>query len=523
MASCLFGGLLTAACLAPAEDDVTFPGGGTGGSDGLGGSGGSQTTDLPEDPPWCASGVAEGRRLARDVRVTSVSAYQAVAIPLVENGREVEKRNADLVQGRDLLVRVFVEPDVDPLGLFERRLTGRLLISTEGAPPVAYEDVRSIRRPSSLADLDTTFNFRVPGQALRGQQSFAVEVVEDGPCNAPGSIRSPRFPADGELNLDARVTGPVRVTLVPIRYDADGSGRLPDLSDDNVGQMRSLLETFFPTTGLELTVRDTVGTTEDDFGSILNQLIQLRELDEPPDDVAYFGLVSPAESMSDYCRGGCVAGVATFGTAGGQAGTGLGVGFTGSTAETFVHELGHVHRLMHTPCGGPPGLDPDYPYQGGSLGSWGYDPRDAILVDPSSTRRDFMSYCDPTWISDYSYQLLVERLSLVQALRLTDQPRSEPVVYRSLLVSADGESRWGLPIPMRQRPPGELESAEVLDGRGRHLTDIEVYRQDMSEGHGSVYYVPQPSAPWHSLRVARGRAAHAFGAPRRARAFQPVK
>ncbi|WP_419950904.1 M66 family metalloprotease [Candidatus Palauibacter sp.] len=72
-------------------------------------------------------------------------------------------------------------------------------------------------------------------------------------------------------------------------------------------------------------------------------------------------------------------------------------------AETFAHELGHNLSLFHVLCRGDEGgPDPSYPYEGGGSGVWGYDPRDGgSLVPPDQP--DFMTCCDPTWVSDYYF------------------------------------------------------------------------------------------------------------------------
>ena len=71
----------------------------------------------------------------------------------------------------------------------------------------------------------------------------------------------------------------------------------------------------------------------------------------------------------------------------------------------MAHELGHNFGRLHAPCGNPSGLDGQYPYSGASIGVYGYD----ILsgVAKQSSLRDLMSYCDPSWISDYTYRNLL--------------------------------------------------------------------------------------------------------------------
>jgi hypothetical protein len=539
------------ACFSEADPEtIEVPGTGGGGSATGGGSG--KPLEQPLDQNWCSNvGLATGRRLARNIELVRVSAYQGVEIPLAIFGDRVKKQNADLVSGRDVLVRGFVRPTVG----FAPKWIGARLLVTRGDVTVAYEDMRFVSGESDPAELGTTFDFYVSGKDVRHEQSFAVEVFEQGPCDAPGALGAPRYPTEGDAPLRTRATGSVRVVLVPIRYDGDGSGRLPDLGAEHQRELRDQLSAFFPVTGVEISVRKAVATREDDFGDVLNQLVQLRELDDPPSDVTYFGMVNMADTMDDYCHGGCVAGVATFGTPAGSAAAGVGIGFRGPAQETFVHELGHVHRLMHAPCGGASGADPKYPYAGAVLGSWGYDERQGLLIDPASNHRDFMSYCDPAWISDYNYQALVERIALVNGRRYSDSssdladykasttpgvspqggPREAadaastetasaalPSAYRSLRLRSGGELHWGVPLATRRTPPGEVEPADVLDRSGRVVTEITVYRQVLSDDQGVLWFLPQPEAGWHRVRV-QGQAPIAWALSPRVPAFDPVE
>lgn len=526
---------------------------GTGGDTSAPNGGGSgASTSQPEDD-WCGDGREVGRRLARDIELTQITAYQGVEIRLAVAGGRVQKQNADIVQGRDLLVRGFVRPGPT----FVSKVLGARLLLSAGAgagEPVAYEDLRFVQGESAQAALESTFDFYVPGGEVLPGQRFAVELFEEGPCNAPGVLGAARFPETGASALATRATGGISIVLVPIRYDADGSKRMPDVSPGHVEDMRGLLHAVFPVSFVDLRVRKPVATQEKDFGDVLNQLLQLRALDDPPSDVSYFGLVNMAGTMDEYCQGGCVAGVATFGTPSGSAAAGVGIGFRGPAQETFVHEIGHVHRLLHAPCGGATGPDPEYPYADALLGSWGYDARSALLIDPNAERRDFMSYCDPTWISDYNYQALVERLALVNGRRFStassvladvegplesglvarrrplssdalapDEPplAESPGVFRTLRSRPRAGLRWGAPLATRREPPGEQEVAEVLDGDGRVLTKVTVYRQELSDEQGALWFVPQPEPAWRALRV-RGQAPIAWESPQ-VRAFDPVE
>ena len=70
-------------------------------------------------------------------------------------------------------------------------------------------------------------------------------------------------------------------------------------------------------------------------------------------------------------------------------------------ARVMAHELGHNFDRLHTPCGRPAGVDPNYPYAGGLTGVYGYDLQDDVIKSPLLP--DIMGYCANPWISDYTY------------------------------------------------------------------------------------------------------------------------
>ena len=81
-----------------------------------------------------------------------------------------------------------------------------------------------------------------------------------------------------------------------------------------------------------------------------------------------------------------------------------------SRDEIAAHEWGHNFGRMHAPSpslGGacptpdPASVDANYPYPNAIIGVTGYDIETGELVD--SETYDVMGYCDPQWVSDYTY------------------------------------------------------------------------------------------------------------------------
>jgi hypothetical protein len=140
-----------------------------------------------------------------------------------------------------------------------------------------------------------------------------------------------------------------------------------------------------------------------DLVPLIHAALDMRDADAPPANVYYYAAFAPAATLSGYCRSGsgCVTGTTPIGLP-----VSVGVGFTGdASAGTLAHEVGHAHGLKHAPCGTTDDVDPNFPDPQGTIGSWGYDSLQKVLIDPTN-HADMMGYCDPEWISDYDYQAL---------------------------------------------------------------------------------------------------------------------
>jgi hypothetical protein len=448
-------------------------------------------------------------RLARDIRIKEVSVYQGVKVPIVRDGAALATRNADLVQAREALLRVFVEPGP---GYQSRLLSARVTLQNEGEEPRYFEQSVNVSGPSTDIDGASTFNLALPKDAFSEGTQYAVELREAARCTAlSGTASGARFPEQGLAPVGARATGPIKVMLVPVRYEADGSGRLPDTSGEQLAQMAKRLYSMYPTTEVMLSVRSVVGTARTDLSDMLDQLRELRAADAPPSDLAYYGMVRQAETFGDYCQGTCTTGIAGFGSMNGTSGAGMGIGYANTAANTFVHELGHIYRRPHAPCGGAGAPDESYPYPSAGLGSWGYDVQTHELFEPT-THLDFMSYCSPDWISDYNYQQILERIVVVNqraSLRVLGTP--EPRAFRTLRVAKTGTASWGLDLHPRLDPPGERTHLKALDAQGAVLADVSAFVEEGPDGE-QAYFVPAGHTEWHAIQVPGG-AALPYAAP----------
>jgi hypothetical protein len=307
---------------------------------------------------------------------------------------------------------VYVRPDA---GYTPVTVEGELTVRN-GSSRTVLRDRRFIDRASRDESPSSVFTFTLPDEALGDDTRISVRLLAPGgAAEVAGEESAARFPFDGgEHALRAVDGGPVEVTVVPFRWDIDGSGRLPDTTQLQLEDLRSLLRAMYPVREVRLEVREPVAWTGGllrdgnvDFGALLSRVRALRSSDAAPAGRYYYAMVAPAESPQDYCRGRCVYGQAYLPAApmDPRGRVASGVGFGGrADVETFAHEIGHAHGRMHAPCGGPAGIDPSYPNESGEIGTWGYDERRRAFVSPRSF--DFMGYCNPEWVSEYTYAAL---------------------------------------------------------------------------------------------------------------------
>jgi hypothetical protein len=434
--------------------------------------------------------------LAQNVALEQIAVYQSVKIPIMEGNAELaaSERNADVVAGRDTLFRVFVSVGA---GWAPRELSARVFVEN-GQAVDTYSAQQTISGDSSDASSASTFQVLVPKDKITAETRYAVELVEC--ATGSGDVMTPRFPATDGVTLEARVVGGLKITIIPVQTNA----RVPDTSSAGLAAYRDLMLAMYPITDLELTVGETISTAYPiNWEGLLDTVRSLRASDNVAQDVYYYGLMTPTDSFQQYCgQGGCYLGLGYIPPSGPQGASlraAIGVGWTDEmSAETLAHEVGHNHGREHAPCGGPAGVDPGYPYSQAETGVWGYDTRGQSLLPPDRT--DIMGYCSEKWISDYTYQGLVERVAEINGFADVEVPPELLRPFRVLLVTASGP-RWGNPITRPALPAGEPESAAVLDSAGSVLRQVEVYRSRLSHGGAFSIEVPEPEPGWHSVRV----------------------
>jgi hypothetical protein len=450
-----------------------------------------------------ASGDGCTSNLANNLTLQQIAVYQSVKIPVMQDGAEVAlaSRNASVVQGRTTMFRAFVTLGS---GWVARDLAARLTVTPTGGQAVQYYSKKTISASSVDSDLKTTFQIFVPPDAMAGSLRYSVEVVE---CSAQsGTAGQARFPTSGDIDLGVKTTGGLQIKIIPIQVDT----LLPDTSPTALAVYAAEMIAEYPISGIAITVGDTLTTTAPlDWSAMLDQVRAKRSSDKPAADVYYYGLIKPADTLRAYCQSTCTTGIgfvvtSATGTTAGAGRAALGVGFLDkSSAQTMSHEVGHNHGRNHSPCstaGAISGVDANYPYPGGLIGSWGYDYRTQALLDPAKYT-DIMGYCNNKWMSDYTYAGITTRVAAVNGVAMVYTPDYALAQWRVMLVDERGP-RWGIPITDKAPAEGDPESATIFDATGAALTSVAVYRTDIADQPASMYMVPEPQPGWYAVAVA---------------------
>ncbi len=319
----------------------------------------------------------------RSVKIEAAAVHLTQAVQTL--GGEIP-----LIAGRSALLRVFVTGDKmsfyrpRPLATFYR----------DGAPIHEMRlDPAVDRIPTEPEEgrLDRSFNGVVPGRVVQPRVELVVELDPDGAVPAvPGSDR--RVPAERRLRLDVLTVPPMDLTVVPVVHSADAQAALTWVEGlTETSPEMEFVRSILPIGELELAVREPYRTTADlsraeGWLGLLREISVLR-LTERRSDYYYAAVAAPPNSPFKGL---------------GYIGRPVGMGIP--DIDTFAHELGHNMGLRHAPCGVAVNPDPDFPYEDGSIGVFGYETRDGEtqMADPAEYW-DLMTYCDPSWISDYHF------------------------------------------------------------------------------------------------------------------------
>ncbi len=464
----------------------------------------------------------------RDLQIQEVAVFQTVKVPLSRGTTVIDPTmRTAVIQNKPTLFRIYVAPGS---GFTAREFSARVTVKN-GTDEDQYFAKQRITKASTDADTASTFQVSVPRDRIQADTRYWVEVVECGTgggtagaaaptagssgagsggrsgqtggtgAPAPGGASGPRFPATGDTPLAAVNTGILKVRFIPLV----ANNRMPDMSDAVLDVYKKYLEAMYPVDEVAFSMAEPLEVAYPvSWNRVLDQLRAQRARDTATGaEEYYYGLLRPTQTFQEFCRGGCTAGISYIGNAR-QTATRVSLGLAYGdemSSGIMAHEIGHAHGRPHAPCapGGIQGVDSRYPHDGASTGVWTYDVRTMKVLDPRNAK-DIMGYCEPTWISDYTYELLIDRSSEIneQMLQYTDP--ATVMAYRVVLLDAEGVS-WGEPFSKADAPYGAPEQADVLDAGGQRVAQVTVYRTEIADNYGFSILVPPPQTGWHAIEL----------------------
>lgn len=362
-------------------------------------------------------------QLAGGISLRDLSFFQVIGIDVLRDGSTPESAyDVPLVEGRAAILRARVE--LAPS--WQTRTVGLRLELHTSQGIETFVDARRIDGVASQDDPAADFLLEVPDDALQVGARYSVALVECGEPDVDAPTTGARHPAEGTDDLNVARTGPIAIHLVPFEV----GGFVPDTSPAVLDGLRAAVHAVYPTTEVVLTVGDVVPDHNDgelDMGQLLVDLGVIQEqVDQAPPDVYYYGMVTGAATREEFCAD-CPTGTSESG-GGNRAAFAIGAAFGDQRSEdTLIHELGHMHGLLHAPCGDPSDPDPEFPYADAAITVEGYDDRTGEFVP--ADHRDMMAYCYPRWISDYNYAELVAWVQRAQTWSTARRAPSHPSTH----------------------------------------------------------------------------------------------
>ena len=371
-----------------------------------------------------------------------------------------------LVAGEAALLRVFLTAE---------RTTGaamppvRATFYRDGA--VTYEvdiPAKSDPIPMSIdeSSLSKSANAEIPGSVIQPGLEVVIEPDPDGTLDPTLGVAG-RIPATGRMAVDVRAMPVFEVTLVPFIWEESPDSSIVETTsamaaDPEGHELWERTHLLLPVSALDARAHGSVlSSTNNGFG-ILEQTEMIRVMEGGRGH--YLGVMAGPTGP------------------GGLLGVAYGIGswssFSVLDAETIAHEFGHNRNLYHAPACGAGGPDRYYPYKG-TIGAWGYDFGTSELVPPS--RWDFMSYCEPSWTSDYQF---------TNALRYRLETESNSIVVTAAASAASSSSSpalvvWGgvdgegapylRPAFLADAPPAPPSGAGAWSLTGRDAGGAELF------------------------------------------------
>jgi hypothetical protein len=297
-----------------------------------------------------------------------------------------------MVANRDALLRVFVTasgPNTVVPAVRVRLYNNGVLVDSvlvtapSGSVPLSVD----------TTNMTTSWNALIP--AARMQPNLGILAEADPTDQVPELDKTDnRWPSNGvPFATSVLPVAALHVRFVPVRQ----GGITGNVTNANKDALLDLVRRMYPLSAYDVDVRATYTSSSGPlvsndsngaWGAILTEVAALRASDASTRQ--YYGMVATSYN-SGYAGLGYI-------------GAPIAIGWdkSGSAPTVVTHEMGHNFGRIHAPCGVTP-ADASYPYPTANIGVWGLDVGNLALKSPGGFK-DIMSYCGPNWVSDYTYE-----------------------------------------------------------------------------------------------------------------------
>lgn len=419
-----------------------------------------------------------------------------------------------MVTGRRTVLRVYAHTDdeVENEGvqiLIDAYRNGQQL---PGAPILINDKTAKIWETNAQlenlrSDITNSVNFQLPTDWLNGQVTLNITID-------PSNVISETNEANNvtEMILEYNDVPTLEVVVVPVRYIYGGYYVFP--APTNFDYLIPRFMKLYPIHNINISIHSPITYNGSDYDltsvvaweRLLNQVNTLRRSEVGTGGSKVYYAVVPLDDgdRTTWYPGGGIQGIGFIGI---RSSVGLvdlpDLNVNGSLIA--AHEFGHNFGQDHAPCNLPVSeSDPDYPYDGGVIGQYGFD-MDNFVVIPKS-RADVMGYCRPVWVSDYTYESLYgdQRRFLTTA----DTIPQDNLFIR---VSFDAQGIASIePIYELSNTPDEFDLAsdywiEFIDDQGIKVDQAPVSLLTMNAngitGKAIQAMVPKPKETFSSIQL----------------------
>ncbi|MCL4863445.1 MAG: hypothetical protein KJZ93_28835, partial [Caldilineaceae bacterium] len=265
-----------------------------------------------------------------------------------------------------------------------------------GSPLIAQNGPITARAKPNRDSAADLLHFRFPAEWLNGELQVYAQIDPQNRVAEEDETNN-RFPANGFQTISFQPADRMQIVAIPIRLIAP-DGKIYEPTTAEIFRTMEVVRQTYPIAGLEIQLHAPYEhqlstneiTGDQDWIPLIYALRSLRRAEAPARNVLYYGIV-PRGLRSAY------GGLAFMP---GTTAIGLSL-YDQATWQEIGHNMGQAHVACERASSGP---DPNYPYANGVIGNTGWNYVANQLLP--ATYKDFMSYCNPTWLSDYTYLAL---------------------------------------------------------------------------------------------------------------------